>query len=51
MNSSLPSFEIFKINHISNTSESIINELKTIYEEGDKVEVFFKKLYNKYDKS
>jgi hypothetical protein len=51
MNTMLPSFEIFKINHILNTPESIINELKTIYNEGDTVDIFFQKLYSKYDRS
>jgi hypothetical protein len=51
MNSILPSFEIFKINHILNTPDTIINELKTIYNEGDTVDIFFQNLYSKYDRS
>lgn len=51
MTSQLPSFDIFKILYIKDTSNIIINQLKSIYNEGDTFKIFFNKIYQKYDKS
>ena len=51
MNIHLPQFEVFKLMYIKNTSDTIINELKSVYNDGDKLKIFFNKLYEKYDKS
>ena len=51
MESKLPSFDAFKVLYIKNAADVVINELKSIYNEGDKIKTFFNKLYEKYDKS
>lgn len=51
MNTHLPRFEVFKLMYIKNTSDTIINELKSVYNDGDTLKIFFNKLYEKYDKS
>jgi hypothetical protein len=51
MKYTLPQFDAFNILYIKNTSDKIIDELKTVYTEGDTIKTFFDKLYEKYDKS
>jgi hypothetical protein len=53
MKSTLPDFNTFVINHIAhtNTSKMIIDELHSVYVEGQPLRLFFNALYNKYDKS
>jgi len=51
MSAQLPSFDIFKILYIKDTSNTIINQLKNIYNEGDTFKIFFNKIYEKHDKS
>ena len=51
MNTSLPIFTEFVMLYIKNIPNEIINELKSVYNEGDTLSTFFNKLYNKYDKS
>ena len=51
MNTSLPTFTEFVMLYIQNTPNKIINELKSVYNNGDTLKTFFNKLYNKYDKS
>lgn len=51
MNTSLPTFTEFVMLYIRNTSNEIINELKSVYNDADTLKIFFNKLYNKYDKS
>ena len=50
MSTPLPSFTVFIQNHTnaSTTSKVIINELQTVYVEGDTVKTFFDTLYKKY---
>lgn len=50
MNTSLPAFNVFIQNHVKHTPGVIVNQIQSIYEEGDTVQAFFSKLYNKYDK-
>lgn len=49
MNTHLPQFELFSVLYLKNISSSIINELKTIYIEGDTLKQYFSKLYAKYN--
>lgn len=51
MNAVIPSFETFVMLYIKNTSESIKKELKSVYNEGDTLQTFFNKIYQKYDKN
>jgi hypothetical protein len=51
MTSKLPQFEVFKALYIKDTPDTIINELKSVYSEGDTFKIFFQKLYQKYDKA
>jgi len=51
MNTSLPIFTEFVMLYIRNTPDEIINQLKSVYNEGDTLNIFFNKLYNKYDKA
>lgn len=51
MNTSLPTFTEFVMLYIRNTPDEIINQLKSVYNEGDTLNIFFNKLYNKYDKA
>lgn len=51
MNTSLPIFTEFVMLYIRNTPDEIINQLKSVYNEGDTLNIFFNKLYDKYDKA
>jgi len=53
MTTSLPSFVVFIQNHINAVTvpKVIINELQSVYVEGDTVKTFFDKLYTKYGKN
>lgn len=51
MSAILPSFDKFSRIFIKNTPDVITNELKSVYTEGDIIKEFFRKLYDKYDKS
>lgn len=53
LNTSLPEFNIFYIQHIkvSNISNIILDELRSVYRAGDTLRDFFDRLYSKYDKS
>jgi len=51
MNTTLPSFEVFKIMYIKNTPDTIIDSIMLVYNEGDTLKSFFDKLYQKYDKN
>jgi hypothetical protein len=51
MNTSLPTFTEFVMLYIQNTPNEIINQLKSVFNEGDTLSTFFNKLYDKYDKA
>lgn len=51
MTALLPSFSVFVQNHTNTTSKVIINELHSVYIEGDTVQTFFNKIYDKYGKN
>lgn len=51
MNASLPTFTEFVMLYIRNTPDEIINQLKSVFNEGDTLSTFFNKLYDKYDKA
>jgi hypothetical protein len=53
MNTILPEFHIFEMNHIKNTNtpKSVIDALKTVYKPGNTLKDFFNVLYSTYDVS
>ena len=53
MNTQLPEFETFAVNHITNreTPKVVIEEVRSVYEKGETLRHFFEALYGKYDKT